>query len=298
MTALPARWHDDEDDGDHELNELTRRDRRRARRLGQAQAREQRWQRHRLAVPYRTDGPKVTFGVIWFGLVLGAVTISPLWVAIVVSIVAGLAGLQTGYAWFPNVLTTCWWTALAAFVGAIGGFLGPVGIITGIGLAIAVLAVYLIANPAIQRKPLELTDVLVRSSLPVAIAAASIAAMAEFGTGAAIALITLVSAYEVGDFLVGSGSSNAVEGPISGLVSLGVALFILWIVAPAPFTSSSVLLFGALVGVCCPLGQILGSALLPRGNAWAPALRRLDSYLLSGPLWLLLLHSAPTTTTL
>ena len=137
-----------------------------------------------------------------------------------------------------------------------------------------------------------------RSSIPVGLAAGSLAGLTDVGFGAVLALILLTSAYETGDFLVGSGSANALEGPLSGLVALGTVLFILWIVAPAPFTASSIVLFGALAAVCCPLGQIFASALLPRGAAWAPALRRLDSYLISAPLWLLLLRSAPTTTTL
>ena len=75
---------------------------------------------------------------------------------------------------------------------------------------------------------------------------------------------------------------------MAGLVSLGVVAFLLFLVQPAPFDSRSILLFAVLAGVCCPLGQILASGLLPRGNAWAPALRRLDSYLLAAPIWLLL----------
>ena len=47
-------------------------------------------------------------------------------------------------------------------------------------------------------------------------------------------------------------------------------------------------------GLCCPLGQLVASALLPRGNAWAPALRRLDSYLVAAPLWLVLVRELPT----
>jgi hypothetical protein len=275
-----------------------RRHRREARRRSQAQAREMRWQRHRFAIPYRTDGPKVTFGVLWFAAIVAAAISAPLAVALVASLVAATAGLQIGHAWFPSMPSTRWWTAAAAFVGGIGGFLGPIGLAAGCLGGVAVLAVYLITNPAHGRTTPQLFDVLVRSSIPAGIAAASLACLAEVGVGAALGLIVLVSAYEAGDFLVGSGSSNAVEGPISGLVSLVVVLFILWIATPAPFNATSIILFGALAAVCCPLGQIFASALLPRGGAWAPALRRIDSYLLAAPLWLLLLRLAPTTSTL
>lgn len=275
-----------------------RRDRRQARLRNRAQAREQRWQHNRLAVPYRTDGPKITFGILWFGAVVGATAYGPLAVAAVVAAVAGLAGLQAGYAWFPELLVTRWWTAMAAFIAGLGGFIGPVGLFAGLGLAVAVLLVYLITNPIHHRPPGELLDVLFRSSLPLGLAAGSLAALAEFDRGAVISLVLLVSAYEMGDFLVGSGSANAVEGPISGLVALAAVVFILWVVSPTPFTARSMVLFGALAGVCCPLGQIYASALLPRGSAWAPAVRRIDSYLLAAPLWLILLTTAPAATAL
>lgn len=300
--AVPAPWegeHGDYDDyDDYDDYPITRRARREARLRDRAEAREHRWQRHRLAVPYRTDGPKITFGLLWFAAILAAALESPLAVAVAFSLVAGLAGLQIGYAWLPNRPSTRWWTALAALVGGLPGFLGPIGLVVGALLALAILLVSLVANPSHAHPPVHLFDVLIRSSIPVGIAAASVAGIADVGLGAVLALIVLISAYEVGDFLVGSGSANAVEGPISGLAALGVALFILWIASPAPFTASSIVLFGALAAVCCPLGQVLASALLPRGASWAPALRRLDSYLLAAPLWLILLRSLPTTTTL
>ncbi|MGF1599460.1 MAG: hypothetical protein ACFCVK_21530 [Acidimicrobiales bacterium] len=276
----------------------TRRGRRRSRMRHRAEAREQRWQRNRLAVPYRTDGPKVTFGILWVVALLVAAYNSSLLVTVLVALAAGLAGLQTGYAWFPEFSQTRWWTALAAMVAASGGFLGPIGVVAGMVLAVAVLLVYLVANPVHRRSTAELLDALFRASLPAGIAAACLGALAAHEVGAVVALVALVSAYEAGDFLVGSGSSNAVEGPVSGLLALSAVLFILWVVAPSPFTPRSIVLFGALAGVCGPSGQLLASALLPRGSAWAPALRRLDSYLLSAPLWLVLLINAPTSTAL
>ena len=275
---------------------LSRRDRRNAKFRHRAEAREARWQRNRLAVPYRTDGPKITFGVIWLGLALGAAVYSNLALTVLLSFVTGLAGLQLGYAWFPRRPAAKWWTGFAALVVVPTGLLGPTGIAGGCALGLMILLVYTLVEPNRARTIPELMDVLLRSSIPIGLTAAAMVALADVELGAIVSLIVLVSAYEVGDFLVGSGSSNAVEGPISGLVALGAALFILWIVAPTPFTSSSMLLFGVLAAICCPLGQITASALLPRGNAWAPALRRLDSYLLAAPLWLVLIDQAATAT--
>ena len=257
-----------------------------------------RWNNNRLAVPYPTDGPKLTLGVVWFALIVIAIFASPVLVAAVAAGVAGLAGLQTGHAWYPQYSSMKWWTAMAAIVTALGGALGAMGLLISTGMGAIVLLAHLALEPPRTRSTAEQLDVLFRSALPVGIAAGSLAALAAHDANAALLLVAFVSAYEAGDFLVGTGSSNAIEGPLSGLVALAVVGFVARVLAPAPFTTTSVVLFAALAAVCCPLGQILAAAILPRGSAWAPALRRLDSYLLAAPLWLLLLAGVSSSSTL
>jgi hypothetical protein len=262
-----------------------------------ARAREARWQNNRLAVPYPTDGPKITFGVLWFLALIGGImfgasldqsAVAAVAVAGIGAPIAGLAGLQTGNAWFPRQPATRAWCAAAAYLTGIAGFAGPWGVVVGLTLGLLTLLCYVVLYRGHRRTQGELIDVLVRSAIPAGLAVASLAALGSVGIGALVSLILLVSAYESGDFLVGTGSANAFEGPLAGLVSLGAVTFILFLVQPAPFDGPSLLLFAVVAGVCCPLGQILASALLPRGNAWAPALRRLDSYLLAAPIWLIL----------
>ncbi|MEM7273303.1 MAG: hypothetical protein AAF547_09510, partial [Actinomycetota bacterium] len=269
---------------------------------GRVKAREARWQNNRLAVPYPTDGPKITLGIAWFSLLVGAVLlgsyfdareIAAVAVAAVGAPVAGLAGLQTGNAWFPALPATRGWTAVAAYLTAIAGFAGGIGVLVGLSLGLVTLGFYVVLYRGHRRQAHELYDVLVRSAIPAGLAVACLAALGTVGIGVLLSLILLVSAYEAGDFVVGSGAANAIEGPLAGLVSLGAVTFLLFLVQPAPFDTTSVLLFSVLAGLCCPLGQYLASGLLPRGNAWAPALRRLDSYLLAAPLWLLLAGQLP-----
>ena len=298
------RRYDEYDDGAppydpaHGAEPTGRRSRREARQLNRAREREARWERHRFAVPYRTDGPKLTFGVAWFALLLGALFLSPLAVALLTSIVAAIAAMQVGYAWYPRHAPTRWWAFAGGFIAALCGLVGEIGVAVAVVVGLSVAAAYAVGNPSRSQSTTALVEVAARAVIPVAVAAASITALTAIGTGAALALVLLVSAYEMGDFIVGSGSSNAVEGPISGLLSMSAVVFILWVVTPSPFSSSSMLVFGALTGILCVLGQIFASAILPRGGMWAPALRRLDSYLLTAPLWVVLVGSLPTATTL
>ncbi len=265
-------------------------------------AREAKWAANRWAVPYFTDGPKVTFGVLWFAFLMGGAllglnydnsAVSSVAVAVVTSVMAALAGLQIGFGWFPKNPATRTWTAAAAFVSGIAGFYGPWGVVIGLVLGLLVLTGYLILYRGHRRSSAELFDVLVRASIPVGLASASLGALAYRNLPVLIALVLFVSAYEMGDFLVGSGAFNPVEGPMAGLIAAGVVAFFLFLIQPDPFSAETVLMFVAVAAACCIAGQYLASALLPRGNAWAPALRRLDSYLLVAPLWLLLLVLLP-----
>lgn len=256
--------------------------------------RELRWENERLAVPYPVDGPKITLGVAWFVVLLGAAYYLPLTVLVPTVGVATAAGLQAGHAWSRQELSDRRSTASVAAIVSASAFFGAFWL--GLALVVTSIALLLFAwtvtgasfdNSAVA-KTVRAADILARSSLPVGLAAGSLAVLAVDRTAAFVSIVLLVSAYEAGDFLVGSGSANAVEGPLAGLVALALVAVGLYLVLPEPFTKLTLPVFAAVVAVSAPLGQIAASALLPRGNSWAPALRRLDSYLISAPVWVLL----------
>lgn len=261
-------------------------------------ARRQRWEQQRFAVPYPTDGPKITLGVLWFVGVVGAARLATPLLAVVVAGVAALSGFQVGRSFRPTVEPRIA-AGLAGFV-ALSGVFGALGL--GVALILGTIGVFLVVagtpEPVIDARGrpvppsealLHRGELLIRSSLPGAVAAGSLVAIERLDFGGFLALVVLVSAYEVGDFLIGSGSANAVEGPVAGVVALSVAAAATYVVLPAPFDTNSFPLFAVLTAVAAPLGQIAASAVLPRGVVWAPALRRLDSYLLAAPLWLMLM---------
>lgn len=281
-------------------------------------AREERWKNERYSVPYRTDRPTVTLGVLWFVAISLSVITSQWAVAVVVAAVAGIAGLQTGHAWARHAPSDRKVAAGFAAVMALSGLAGTFGL--GLACVILSFSAFAYSLSGVVHRPsgsesapprpgasaqtaqsrkasqaahrdalIDFTGILIRSSIPAGLAAGSLIALTGRGTGAAISLLLLVSAYEVGDYLVGSGSANAIEGPIAGLAALAVVGAGLVLTQPVPFDGPLAVLFSILTAVTCPLGQVLGSAILPRGDAWAPGLRRLDSLLIAGPLWLLLL---------
>ena len=245
--------------------------------------------RRRLAVVYDTSGPRVTLGVLWFLLVVGALAVGPGALVPLYAAMAALAGFQTASAWRAvGSKADRWVAALAAGAVAAGAAWG----VGSLGLAILGAVVVTLAVAALEtrtlRGVLDAAGTTLLSALPVGIGAAGVILTLRLEIGAAVTIVVLVAAYEVGDYIVGSGASSSVEGPIAGIVAIAAMCMVVAVLRVPPFDGASVFVFGGFAALGCPLGQVLASALLPSVDARAPALRRLDSLLVLGPAWALL----------
>jgi hypothetical protein len=259
-----------------------------SKRLAKVQSRRPR----RYAVVYDVNAPHVRLGLLWFLVVCAALALDVAAVATVYAITAALAGLQTAKAWHPcgrhpNELVS----ALIAGAIPIAAVAGPKAVGVAVLASVVAAVVGGTATSEARRNPVASVGFTIQSGLLVGLAAASPVLAYRVEVGAAAALVVFVSVYEMGDYLVGSGSKNAVEGPLAGFTAIAVFAFALWVVTFPPFSDNSLLAFGAMAAGLCPLGQLLASAILPRSDAKAPALRRLDSLLLLGPAWVVALWS-------
>jgi hypothetical protein len=146
---------------------------------------------------------------------------------------------------------------------------------------------YLSAAGDARSRGTALTDAgwTVQCALPTGLVAMSMVLLARLDQGSAIALLLLVSAYEIGDYLIGSGARNPYEGPAAGASAVVVVTFIVSTLPISALDFGQAWLFGGLVLLLAPVGQLLASALLPSNKAPASALRRLDSLLLAAPVW-------------
>jgi len=242
--------------------------------------------RRRYAVVYDIDGPRVRLGILWFTAASIALVLGPLTAAIVYGAAAAVAAMQTARAWRrrkqrPNRLVA----AGAAGGMALGACLDAGGaglaVLAGTAAAVAVATV----DPKSRNPAVVDAGWTIQCSLPVGLAAMSMVLLTRLDQGSAIALLLLVSAYETGDYLVGSGARNPFEGPVAGIAAVTVLTFIVSTLSVSAFDVGQAWLFGAAVAVLVPLGQLFASALLPKAAARASALRRLDSLLLAGPVW-------------
>jgi hypothetical protein len=240
----------------------------------------------RYAVVYDIEGPRVRLGIAWFAVVVAALVAGTFALAFVYAVTAAIAAAQTARAWRrKRARPSEPMAALGAGMAVAGAILGAGGVGIGV-LALVALAFWWSANDHRSRNP-QIVDVAmtVRCALPVGLAAASVLLAHRLEPWAAVALVLLVSSYEVGDFIIGSGGRSALEGPVAGVAVIVVMAFLIGITGVPPFDMRSAFAFGALAAVLCPAGQLAASAILPAAGAPASALRRLDSLLLLAPAW-------------
>jgi hypothetical protein len=254
-----------------------------AKRLAKVQSRRPR----RFAVTYDVNGPHVRLGFLWFLVLCGALAVDrPAALAAVYAVTAALAGYQSARCWQPLGRAPNQYVAAAIGGGIAIAALGGPSAVGGAVLASAAAAVVAgVLTPQARQAPLGAVGFTLQCGLFVGLAAAAPSLAYRVDIGAAAALIIFVSVYEMGDYLIGSGSKNAVEGPLAGFAAIAVFAFALWVITFVPFRDNALLAFGALAAGLCPIGQLMGSAILPRSDAKASALRRLDSLLVLGPAW-------------
>lgn len=121
----------------------------------------------------------------------------------------------------------------------------------------------------------------------IGLAAAAPVIVRGVGLTEAVVLLTLLGVYDASNYLVGSGAASRWEGPAAGAAFiLAVTLAVAAIFVP-PFRGATPWLFGFLTAVLAPTGVYAASALLPEPKVKAPGLRRLDSWMVAGPVWAL-----------
>ena len=245
--------------------------------------------RRRIAVVYDIEGPRVRLGIGWFVLLLVSLSAGLAVVTAVYAAAAALAATQVARTWWrrgggnrPNVSV--------ATIGAPALVVAAAISTAMLGIAILGLVITSIVTASSDRRTAPIVGA--ARTLQCAVwaggAAASVVCTYRFEIGAAVALVLVVSAYETGDYLIGTGGRSALEGPIAGAAAVLVVQFGIAAIGVPPFELPGGLGFAVLAAVLCPLGQLVASLVLPSAKAPAPALRRLDSLLLLGPVWALL----------
>ena len=254
-----------------------------------------------LLVTPETRGPRIRLGVFWFFLVLAAATSGRVWTAAVWAVVSAAAGYQIVAAWQRDQaehavpedpqdarhrLSS---GGLFRLVVAAGAALMPIAAAYSTGLAGAALIVLpllaILAHLVFGLQPSTAAPTVIGIVLP-ALAAISVVLAVRAGLWAGLFLVLAVSLYDAGSFLLGADASSRWEGPVAGMLGVLGVTFTIATFHPPPFSTASAWIAGVAICLACPLGQWLGSSFLPAADSRAPALRRIDAYLLAAPVFL------------
>lgn len=261
------------------------------RKVGNRIRQNRKYKRRRVAVVYDVNGPRVRLGVAWFLITLVALAGGQFTVAALYAATAGIAALQTAREWRkvgarPHRPLAGAGAAVIGVTGAVSTQLVGVAILGFVGVA---LFFAFSAAAATRRRahPVDDAAYTIRCGLFVGFAASSVAITARFSLTAAVGLVFIVAAYEIGDYLVGSGARNPFEGPVAGATAIVVTTFAITAIGLKPFVFPGSFALAGMAAVLCPAGQVVGSLILPKVDAPAGALRRIDSLLVLAPLWAL-----------
>lgn len=207
--------------------------------------------------------------------------------AVVYGLAGAFAARQVVLAWRSVKWQADLAGGLVAVPVAVTIFGLPIGIVTlfvALGIAVVSGSMEPASGSVGGRGRMAAAGIMFQAVAPAAIACGSMVILREQNAVAAGMLFLMVCAYEAGDFVIGSGGTTPVEGPIAGslaFVLVGFPGALVWL---EPFDVIGVWLLIA-AAITCLFGQWLASAVLPAPGANAPALRRIDTLLVLAPLW-------------
>jgi hypothetical protein len=239
-----------------------------------------------LVVVERDATPHVRLGLLWATLTVGVAAAGRAWLAVWLAIVAAIAAGQLARAWRRRGARPIQGVAMVAAGAMPLTALAGADALTGVVIATvgATLAIRLLlaTGPSIG-KPTRDVAFTLAASLPIGIAAASPVLVRALGLTETLVFLSMLFAYDAASFVVGTGSGGPWEGPVAGAVATLPVTLVIAAVLVNPFDGASPFVLGLAAMLGAPAGQLAADALV--GDVEAPAVRRLDSLLVAGPVW-------------
>lgn len=242
------------------------------------------------------NGPRMRLGLAWFLLILLGVAAGAWYVGIVFGLVAFVAAVQTSRAW------TSAGQPASALVAGVGALLLPIATAFGVRMVGVIFILFAIAAVFFDEKMRFDTSILetdsreealtraastLRCGLLVGAASAAIVQVYKYDVMFFMFLLAACCIYDLGDFLYGGGYDNRLVGPVAGGIGIVMVSGLMYLISPSPIDGFAAIVMGFVLLIASPVGQLLASAILPRARSFAPGLRRIDSWLLSAPLFLI-----------
>jgi hypothetical protein len=222
--------------------------------------------------------------VAWAAVTAGAVVAGPGWLAAWLALAAFVAASQTCKVWKARSERPL--PAFAAFTAAGLPLAAAFGIQSVDAVVAAAVVLTLVARLFFPTKaPLRDVGLTLLIGVSIGLAVAAPVLLRHVSMTATLYLLGCAAVYDAGAYLIGTGASSAWEGPAAGVAALIPVTMLAAVVFVPPFSGAEPLLLGALAAALAPIGPIAGSVLLGDRTSNAPALRRLDSLIILGPIW-------------
>jgi sulfur-carrier protein len=240
-------------------------------------------EREPLTVITDTDKPHVRLGLLWIVVTVAAVAAGRTPLGLWMSVIAAVAAIQVTKVWMDRSERPVSYVAVggaaALPLAAIGG-LETLNILVVLAVVLTMLARLSNLTKAPSRD-VALTLMII---LPIGLATASPVLLRGLGIAAPLALFAFAAFHDMGAYLVGTGAGSDWEGPVAGIASIVCVTLFVAVLVPS-FEGGSPFLLGLVAGILAPLGPLAASVILGDREARAPAVRRIDSLLLLGPVW-------------
>jgi hypothetical protein len=259
----------------------------------------------RVAVVHDISGPRVRLAVLWSIGVAAALLLGTAALALVFGATAAIGSLQVAARWRQagepaNQPLAAIGAALIVLASTLGNAWCGVAVLAFAAASLAFPEGFDLAplppgegeeatTSARLRRGLDHAAYTLGPGLAMGLAGAAAIQTARVENTAFLFLFIAVSTYDAGDFLCGAGYDTRIGGPLAGVLGVAVVTVVLYVAEPPPFRGTETLWAGLVLAVACPLGQWLASWLLPSARAKAPGLRRLDSWIVAAPAFLVVL---------
>ncbi|MDQ1403045.1 MAG: hypothetical protein QOG03_1361, partial [Actinomycetota bacterium] len=231
--------------------------------------------------------PHVRLGIAWAVVTFAVATAGAAPLAVWMAVVALAAAGQACRSWRGAAVRP--WRPVA-IGGAVVLPLTAIAGLAGVGVGLLVIALTLGVRWWRTGQPSWRDELLRTASVAVGIglAAASPVAARHLGLIPGIVLLSLVGAYDASAYVVGTGAGSPWEGPAAGVAAVfAVTLAVAAVFAP-PFRGASPWLLGLAVTGLAPLGRRAADQITGDAEGRTPAVGRLSSLLLAGPVWVVL----------
>ena len=219
---------------------------------------------NRWRIHYDTDGPRVRLGIAWFLGAMVAIGLGMLGVVVYFGLAFAAAASHALRTWRARghdvdplvALTSAAFVTVCAAAGPKPMGLGVLALV-----AFAVVDTVRRTGSDAGRGPIfARVGTVLQTTLPTGVAGGCVVLLADREIWAVITLVLLVSAYETGDYLIGSGAANALEGPLAGGAAVVVTALAVAALGVPPFDGvGQAMLFGVAVAPLAWCGQILAS---------------------------------------